>query len=103
MTLKLNDDALTNFYCYAHEETNCEFCIDEVKKAIQAGIEAERKNWKDICEKCRGKGYRTEMSGLHGASDIFIGEKGFNIAPHNHMVYCSCERGEQLEKAIESL
>lgn len=79
-----------------------------IAEQIDRATLAERENWKDICKECRGKGYRTEFSGTHGAADFTDGEvgpgrgdKSFDIPPHAHMVFCSCDRGKQLEKWIE--
>lgn len=72
---------------------------DDIDSFIDRATLAERANWKDICEKCRGKGYSTEISGTHGSEDF--GGDGFDIPPRNHMVFCPCERGKQLESAIK--
>jgi len=59
-----------------------------------------KKELRDICPKCRGKGYSTEFKGIYGSPD-FIGDRGFYEDPEIHINYCDCERGKQLEALIK--
>lgn len=55
------------------------------------------------CQRCYGKGYATQLIGLHGASDFMMGEKGFEEAPSLHINFCDCKRGEQLKDIAHKL
>jgi hypothetical protein len=48
-----------------------------------------------LCKNCYGKGYRTVFKGLHGSPD-FLGDKGFDVAPHIIIELCDCERGKMI-------
>lgn len=48
------------------------------------------------CHKCYGKGYATYRYGYITSPD-FIGDKAYVDPMQTHMVYCSCDRGKQLE------
>jgi hypothetical protein len=47
---------------------------------------------KSKCYSCGGKGYYTQMFGMHGSPD-FIGDKGFDEAPTIHKIDCSACKG----------
>lgn len=53
------------------------------------------------CEKCYGKGYSTQMYGLHNSSDFST--ECSDEAPSVHMNFCSCGRGIQLKNEVEKL
>lgn len=57
-----------------------------------------KKFYQTNCRSCYGKGYSTQMFGLHGASDVAMGNKGFDTAPTVHVSLCDCERGKDLKK-----
>lgn len=51
------------------------------------------------CHKCYGKGYSTYRHGTSVSAD-FEGEVGFVTPFETHMMFCSCDRGMQLEKLV---
>jgi|SRR3990167_509533 len=84
-----------------------EFVREVFDLAYTAGVEAEKKkceaDYKDICNKCRGKGYSTQLEfyGGHGEADIGLGD----VTIKGQMPYyrpCSCDRGKQFKEAIEA-
>jgi len=66
----------------------------DVHKLIQQEKEAVEKAYGG-CKKCYGKGYATRRHGLTGSDDF--GGEGFTDPAKTHMVFCSCDRGKQLE------
>lgn len=51
------------------------------------------------CHKCYGKGYSTQTLGLSGADDF--ANEGFDIKPYPQIIFCTCDRGKQLEELIK--
>lgn len=68
---------------------------EELKQAYEKGKE----EYKDICLKCRGKGYSTSMQGTHYHAD-FIADKEFKTPQEIRMRFCDCGRGKQLEDIL---
>jgi len=63
------------------------------QNGFEAGVIATHKEYKDICKKCRGKGYGTSLTFAEG------GDKRIRLPL---MVFCECDRGKQLKKLIET-
>jgi len=57
----------------------------------------KNKDYSDICDSCRGKGYSTHFHGLQYAPD-FIGDREHIDPAKIHIEYCRCDRGKQLQK-----
>lgn len=84
---------------------------DAVKSFTRRLLSTERQrllaDYKDICPKCRGKGYHTETRGVRTLSkreqrpgatlSDFSGEPTDSFT---EIEYCECERGKQLNKLI---
>lgn len=94
-TMKLSDDPK-----YAEEQ------IEKETKLLLSIFQSEaEKREKEVakafggCTKCYGKGYSTYRHGISGVEDF--GGDGFERAPKTHMIYCSCDRGKQLEELKE--
>lgn len=51
------------------------------------------------CTKCYGKGYSTYRHGISGTEDF--GGEGFKTPMKTHIIYCSCDRGKQLEQLMK--
>ena len=55
------------------------------------------------CERCWGKGYGTQTLNIKGAADFDASEGGFDkefIEKAPTMVFCTCDRGQQLERLL---
>ena len=57
---------------------------------------------KEICNKCRGKGYATHFYGIQGEAD-FKASEAWTEPRRIHITYCDCQRGQQLEKVVVTL
>lgn len=55
---------------------------------------------KEICSKCRGKGYSTELRGTTAAPD-FIGDKRHDTSLKVELNFCDCQRGQDIKKFID--
>lgn len=73
-----------------------------LEQAHALGKEEQRKEYKDICTKCRGKGYSTNLDFYSGHGEADMGQGDVEV--EGQMPYylpCDCERGKQFTKAQE--
>lgn len=91
---------------YLNEEVDLERLFSFLSQALDSYGDLVSKEYKDICQSCRGKGYSSYFApGTAVSTDFPEGKpiERYQIkAPEETIVYCKCERGKQLEKTIDS-
>lgn len=77
---------------HTHQEGRCRVCIrnqalEEVKPLLEEAVRETEKAFGG-CKKCYGKGYGTQT--------LYVGNSRYREKQPT-MVFCSCERGKQLQ------
>lgn len=87
---------------FSKNDTQPNTRFNQLYNFIDSIISQVKKEYNDICPKCRGKGYSTEFRGYTISPD-FIGDVRYNSPIKIEINYCDCQRGKQIKELIDNV